>query len=69
MQCKRQAREITRAIQNRHAVLIFNIQFSQTNVLIGPIVPREFRLHDNKGRPCDITVHEIFIARQNGGRM
>ena len=51
------------------ALSVFNIQFSLTNVLIGRIVLCEFRLHDNNARVCDITVHEIFIARQDGGRV
>ena len=37
--------------------------------VIGRIVPGEFRLNDNNAPPCDITVHEIFIARQDGGRL
>ena len=37
--------------------------------MIGRMVPREFRLHDNNARPCDITVREIFIARQGGDQV
>ena len=33
-------------------------------LFLNSTVPREFRLHDNNARPCHITVHEIFIARQ-----
>ena len=53
-----------REVYTHVGVIIFNIHFSQTNVLIGRFVPREFLLHDNNARPCCNTVHELFIARQ-----
>ena len=37
--------------------------------MIGRIIPREFRLHDNNARPGDITVHEIFIAEKTAAEV
>ena len=45
--------------------MTINIPFSYTNVLMGRIVPCEFLLYDVNAPPCDITVHEIFNARQS----